>query len=103
MVRISEARAPSASCPFGRFTLVALSTARTSSSPMPYLFSAVGFSSTRTAGSAPPPTTTWPTPSTWDSFCCRMLDAASYIRPRLIVSEVSATMRIGASAGFTLR
>ncbi|MNK97624.1 hypothetical protein D3C87_1179680 [compost metagenome] len=50
---------------------------RTSSSEMPYLFSAVGFSSTRTAGSEAPPIVTWPTPSTCDSFWERMVEAAS--------------------------
>ena len=36
-----------------------------------------GLSSTRTAGSELPPTSTSPTPSTCDSFCCSMLEAAS--------------------------
>ena len=57
----------------------------------------------RTAGSELPPTITWPTPCAWESFCCRMLEAASYIRPRPSVSEVSATIMIGASAGLTVR
>ena len=70
---------------------------------MPYLCTAVGFSSTRTAGSEPPPTKTVPTPSTWESFCCRMVEAASYILARSAVSEVRARIRIGASAGLTLR
>ena len=70
---------------------------------MPYLFSTVGFSSTRTAGSALPPTNTWPTPSTCESFCCRIDAAASYMRAVSTVSEVSARMRMGASAGLTLR
>jgi hypothetical protein len=83
--------------------LVAASTPRTSSSPIPYRLSASGFTSTRTAGNAPPPTITCPTPGTCESFCCRMLDAASYIRPRPSVVEVNARMRIGASAGLTLR
>ena len=77
--------------------------ARTSSTPMPYLLSAVGLSSTRTAGSELPPTVTCPTPSTCDSFCARIVDAASYIWPCVIVSDVSARIMIGASAGFTLR
>ena len=70
---------------------------------MPYLLSAVGFSSTRTAGSELPPTLTWPTPSTWDSFWARMVEAASYIWPRVMLFEVSARIMIGASAGFTFR
>jgi len=32
-----------------------------------------------------------------------MLDAMSYICPRLFVGDVRAMMMIGASAGFTLR
>ncbi len=70
---------------------------------MPYLESDCGLSSTRTAGSELPPTCTWPTPSTWDSFCATMVDAASYICPCVIVSDVSARIMIGASAGLTLR
>ena len=63
----------------------------------------MGLSSTRTAGSELPPTVTWPTPRTCESFCATMVDAASYICPRLMVSEVSVITMIGASAGFTLR
>ena len=37
-----------------------------------------GFTSTRTAGSELPPTLTWPTPLTWDSFCANTDDAMSY-------------------------
>ena len=44
---------------------------------MPYLNSALGLSSTRTAGSELPPTCTWPMPFTWDSFCDRIVSAAS--------------------------
>jgi len=49
---------------------------RTVSRPMPYLLSAVGFSSTRTPGSELPPTVTCPTPSTCENLlredgrCC---------------------------------
>ena len=76
---------------------------RTSSVPMPYLCRADGFNSTRTAGSEPPPTVTWPMPCTWDSFWARMVEAASYIWPRVMVSEVMDSSMMGASAGFTLR
>ena len=55
---IFHAVVPFASSPLGRFALAAASAERTSSKPMPYLFSTVGFSSTRTAGRALPPTTT---------------------------------------------
>ncbi len=70
---------------------------------MPYLFSAAGLSSTRTPGSALPPTITWPTPRTCASFWAMMVDAASYIWPLLSTSEVRASMKMGESAGFTLR
>ena len=89
--------------PFGVLALAEASAARTSSSPMPYLKSAVGFSSTRTAGSDEPPMFTWPTPRTWESFCCRMVEAASNSCPGVRVCEVKAKMRTGASAGLTLR
>jgi hypothetical protein len=59
--------------------------------------------STRTAGSELPPTVTWPTPCTCESFCASTVEAASYIWPCVLVSEVSARIMIGASAGFTLR
>ena len=78
-------------------------TVRTVSIEMPYLFSAIGFSSTRTAGSEAPPMETWPTPLICDSFCARMVEAASYNSPRDLVSDVSPTIMIGASAGLTLR
>ncbi len=87
----------------GRFALVAARTVRTSSRPIPYLLSACGLSSTRTAGSALPPTDTWPTPSICESFWAMIVEAESYIWPWVIVAEVSARIMIGASAGFTLR
>ena len=98
-----QLRLESATSPFGRLALAAARTMRTSSSPSPFLFSAVGFRSTRTAGSAPPPTMTWPTPGTWASFCCRIEAAMSYIRARSTTSEVRARSMMGASAGLTFR
>ena len=103
MVMISRFTVASASWPLGRLVVEALKTLRTASRLTPYLLSAVGFNSTRTAGSDPPPTKTVPTPSNWESFCERMVDAASYMAARLRVSEVRAKMRIGASDGLTLR
>jgi hypothetical protein len=87
----------------GRFALVAASTVRTSSKEMPYLLSVCGSSSTRTAGSELPPTCTCPTPCSCDSFWAMMVEPASYIWPCVMVSEVSARIMIGASAGLTLR
>ncbi len=63
--------------PLGWFTLAAASVVRTSSRLMPLACRMEGLTSTRTAGRAPPHTNTWPTPGTWDSFCCRMLEAMS--------------------------
>ena len=70
---------------------------------MPYLLSVCGLSSTRTAGNELPPTWTWPTPCNCESFCAMIVEPASYICPCVIVSEVSARIMIGASAGFTFR
>jgi len=67
------------------------------------LFSAAGLSSMRTPGRALPPTLTCPTPCTWESFCAMMVEAASYIWPLPSTSEVRAIMKMGESAGFTLR
>ena len=89
--------------PFGLLALAEASPARTSSMLTPYLFSASGLSSTRTAGSVAPPMMTCPTPSSCESRCCKTLLAASYIWPRVSVLEVRARMTIGASAGLTLR
>ena len=103
LASICQLRCPSSTLPLGRLALVAASAARTSSRPMPYLFSAGGFSSTRTAGSAPPPTRTWPMPSTCDSFCCSTVCRRVVHLASGQVSEVSDRIRIGASAGLTLR
>src|SRR5580693_10438092 len=59
--------------PLGLCALAEASAARTSSRPMPYLKSASGLSSTRTAGSELPPICTWPTPSICDNACCTTL------------------------------
>ncbi len=59
-----QTRSMSATSPLGRLALAAASAARMSSSPSPVLFRATGLRSTRTAGRAPPPTVTCPTPGT---------------------------------------
>jgi len=43
----------------------------------PKLFRSRGLTSTRTAGSAPPPMLTWPTPWICRSRCCMIVEAAS--------------------------
>ena len=87
----------------GRFAFVEVIAVRTSSKPMESLLRTVGLSSTRTAGSEPPPTVTWPTPFSCEMRCARLVDAMSYIWPRVKRSDVIARIMIGASAGFTLR
>src|SRR3954465_438487 len=68
---------------------------------MESLFSSVGLSSTRTAGSEPPPTLTWPTPFICEMRCARLVDAMSYICARVYTSDVRDRIITGASAGFT--
>ncbi len=63
----------------------------------------VGLASMRTAGLALPPMFTWPTPLTCAIFCARIESAASYSCGTVMVSEVSARIRMGASAGLILR
>ena len=55
----------------------------------------------RTAGRMPPCTETWPTPVTSLSRCAIIVSARSLIWRSEIVGEVSASVTIGASAGFT--
>ena len=50
--------------PLGRLALAEPNAARTCSTPIPSLLNSVGLSSARTAGRAPPPTNTCPTPGT---------------------------------------
>ena len=81
----------------------AASTLRTSSRPMPYLCSAVGFSSTRTAGSELPPTKPGRRPPPGRA------SAGGWWTPRRTSARGSTCrrsgprIRIGASAGLTLR
>src|SRR6266850_2782809 len=96
-------RGPREKYPLGVLAFALASTLRTCSNPMPYLFSDGGFSSIRTPGNALPPTVTWPTPLTCDNFCAMIVEAASYIWPLVRMSDVSASMKMGESAGFTLR
>ncbi len=78
-------------------------TRRTSSSAMPYCDRAFGCSSTRTAGSEPPPTVTSPTPVTCATFCASTVEARSYSWLVVRVFEVSARIMIGACDGLILR
>ena len=56
----------------------------------------------RSAGRLPPPTLTSPTPPNCEIFCAMRVSARSASWVSFIVAEVSAKVRIGASAGFTL-
>src|SRR5260370_42021294 len=96
-------RLPSEKWPLGVLALAEARAVRTCSRPIPYLFRAIGLSSTRTPGSALPPTVTWPTPLIWESFCARTVEAASYIWPFVSIFDVRPMMMMGESAGFTLR
>ena len=72
------------------------------SSPRPMLASASRLPCTRTAGRCPPASVTRPTPLIWLIFCAsRVLTMfCTSVSGRL--SELMASCRIGASAGFTL-
>ena len=57
----------------------------------------------RTAGRALPPTVTWPTPCTCDSFCPRIESETSYNLLRGSTSERTARIITGESAGLIFR
>src|ERR1700680_764645 len=95
--------AASLNSPLGVLAFAWLRAVRTESRPTPSLFSSMGLTSARTAGFAPPPTKTCPTPSTCASFWARIESAALYISDSGTVSEVSAKIKMGASAGLDLR
>src|SRR6202050_3559374 len=65
--------------------------------------SGCGFTSTRTAGSELPPTETWPTPLTCESFCANTEEAISYNCGLGTTSDSSVISRIGWSAGLIFR
>ena len=67
--------------PFGRLALAPASAVRTSSRPMPYLSSALRIELDAHRRQRAAADVTWPTPSTCESFCARIVDAASYIWP----------------------
>ena len=56
----------------------------------------------RTAGFCPPLMETNPTPGNWAIFCASVVSAMSSTLDSGSESELSASVRIGASAGFTL-
>ena len=56
----------------------------------------------RIAGRWPPEMLTMPTPETCESFCARRVSTRSATLGKGSESEVTASVMIGASAGFTL-
>ncbi len=88
--------------PLGALTLAARSALRMSSSPSCSPASAVGLAWMRTAGRWLPWIDTNPTPDTCDSFCASTESARSATWFCGSTSELIASCRIGASAGFTL-
>ncbi len=56
----------------------------------------------RTAGRWPPLMLTSPTPGSWEIFCASRVSTKSSTCVSGIVFDVSPSVRIGASAGFTL-
>ena len=82
--------------------MVAADTARrTSSIDRPSPASCAGFACSLTARVWPPSTVTAPTPDTWLSFCTIAVCARSLTSCSGSVSEVSARISTGVSAGFT--
>ena len=64
--------------------------------------SAVGLACTRTAGFCPPLMLTSPTPGNCEIFCASRVSARSSTCDSGSTLEVSASVRIGASAGLIL-
>ena len=87
--------------PLAWLTLAAPIAVRTSSRVSPVAASATGLICTRTAGRWPPPIDTSPTPETSDSFCASRVSTKSSMVGSGRVSELTASVRIGASAGLT--
>jgi hypothetical protein len=72
---------------------------RRSSMLSPYLASARGLNWMRTAGRCPPEMLTTPTPGSWEIFCASRVKERSSTSMSLSVSEVTASVMMGASAG----
>ncbi len=97
-----EARGGPSKLPLAWLTLAAAMAVRTSSSDRPSAASARGLACTRTAGRWPPVMLTRPTPEICEIFCARRVSTRSWICGSGMPSEVTARVRIGASAGLTL-
>src|SRR5262245_8282696 len=97
-----DARVGPSKLPLAWLVLALAIDVRTSSSDKPYAASAFGLTWIRTAGRWPPLMLTRPTPGSWEIFCAMRVSARSSSFGRGIVGDVSASVRIGASAGLTL-
>jgi hypothetical protein len=98
---ICACRVPS-KLPFAWLTLACEIAARRSSRVKPSADSAVGLACTRMAGFWPPLMLTRPTPESCAIFCASRVSARSSIADSGNVSDVRASVRIGASAGLVL-
>src|ERR1700687_4459086 len=98
---VKDWRGPS-STPLAWLTLAAASAVRISSRLNPYEANAVGLAWIRTAGFCPPLIETSPTPGSCEIFCANEVSARSSTLDKGRESEVSARVKIGASAGLTL-
>ncbi|MCY1403546.1 hypothetical protein D9M71_187300 [compost metagenome] len=99
--RVEDRVGPS-KLPFGPLRLLAFTVLRTSSRLSPAAASAAGLARIRTAGRWPPLMLTRPTPEICEIFCARRVSTRSWICGSGMLSDITARVRIGASAGFTL-
>ena len=102
LASIVDARVGPSKLPLAWLVLALPMATRTSSSESPYAASAVGFTWMRTAGRWPPLMLTRPTPGSCEIFCAIRVSARSSSLGSGSVCDVSANVRIGVSAGFTL-
>ena len=89
--------------PLGRLALAEAITFCRSASVRPADFSAALSACTRMAGRWPPARLTCPTPCTWASFCAMRVSIRSCTWGSGSVFELTASVRMGVSAGLTLR
>ena len=62
----------------------------------------MGLARIRTAGRCPPVMLTSPTPGSWEIFCANRVSTKSSTWDNGKIFELTAKVRIGASAGLTL-
>src|SRR5207253_5123211 len=97
-----EARSGPSKLPLAWLTLALPIAVRTSSSESPCAASATGSTWMRMAGRWPPPRLTRPTPGASESLAARRVSTRSSTLVSGRVSELTARLRMGASAGLTL-